>query len=262
MGPQRRAQLPNEAPQEPAGPEAGRRRAGAQHGGHRILVGLGVERHRGHRRQIAPRVVVAVEEGELLLPVGGIVGGIEVDRDAAGPALEAPPMVRDDRVGQDVPHREQLPPPHGVLEPRQRGLRGQGRSRDRIAVDQQFVDRVVGQPSGVVAVGVAAGDPKDALPEQLERLMLDLARLPLVLETRGQPLVSPSGYDPLSRCAAVELACSASKSATPASFPTRVERACAIQSVAIEPPRRGVRSVLSPLLSHTEGLGGSSLSRS
>jgi len=185
---------------KPAGSEAGRRIAGAQHDGDGILLGLGVEGHRGHHRQIAPRVVVAVEEGELLLPVGGIVGGIQVDRDAPGSALEPPAMVLDDRLGQHVPHRQQLAPPHGVLEPRQRGLRGQGRPRDRIAVDQQLVDRVVGQPGRVVAVGVAAGDPKDALPEQLERLMLDLARLPRIVETRGQSLGQPElGIDRLQK---------------------------------------------------------------
>jgi len=35
---------------------------------------------------------VAIEEGELLLAVGGIVGRIQVDRDAGGAALEPPPM--------------------------------------------------------------------------------------------------------------------------------------------------------------------------
>src|SRR5881628_2023656 len=95
-----RTQLPNQAPQKTTGPEAGRRVARAQDGGDGILLGLVGERHRGHHRQIAPRVVVAVEEAELLLPMGGIVGGIEVDRDTAGPTPEAPPMVRDDRLGQ------------------------------------------------------------------------------------------------------------------------------------------------------------------
>jgi len=85
------------------------------------------------------------------------------------------------------------------------------------------VDRVVGQPGRVVAVGVAAGDPKDSLPEQLERLMLDLARLPLVLETRGQPLGQPEvGIDPLSKIAPPsELACSGRRLRRPASFSDR-----------------------------------------
>ena len=48
---------------------------------HQVLHRLGVEGHRGHERQVAPRGVVAIEEGELLLPVGRIVGRIEVDGD-------------------------------------------------------------------------------------------------------------------------------------------------------------------------------------
>src|SRR5438093_6038819 len=48
-------------------------------------------------------VVVPVEEAELLLAVRRIVGGVEVDRDPRGPALESPAMVLDHGVGQDVP---------------------------------------------------------------------------------------------------------------------------------------------------------------
>jgi len=40
---------------------------------------------------------VAVEEGELLLAVGGIVGRIEVDRNAPRPAPEPPSMMRGPR---------------------------------------------------------------------------------------------------------------------------------------------------------------------
>jgi len=60
------------------------------------------------------------------------------------------------------------------------------------------VDRVVRHPRGVVAVGVATGEPEDPLPEQLERLMLDLARLPRIGEARGHTLGQPElGIDPL-----------------------------------------------------------------
>jgi hypothetical protein len=60
------------------------------------------------------------------------------------------------------------------------------------------VDRIVGQPGGVVAVGVAAGEAEEPLPEQLERLMPDLARLPGIVEALGQPLSEPPvGIDPL-----------------------------------------------------------------
>ena len=79
-----RAQLPNQAPQEPIGPAAGRRVAGPQHGGDGILLRLGAEGHRGDDRQMAPGVVVAIEEGKLLLAVGRVVGRIEVERNGLG----------------------------------------------------------------------------------------------------------------------------------------------------------------------------------
>src|SRR2546426_6242965 len=54
------------------------------------------------------------------------------------------------------------------------------------------------QPGGVVAVGVATGEAKEPLPEQFERLMLNLARLAVVRETRCQPPGQPPlGVDPL-----------------------------------------------------------------
>ncbi len=60
------------------------------------------------------------------------------------------------------------------------------------------MDGVVGQPGGVVAVRVPAGEPKDPLPEPLERLMPDLARLPRIVEARSQALGQPElGIDPL-----------------------------------------------------------------
>ena len=139
---------------------------------------------------------MAIEEGELLLAVGGVVGGIEVDRDAGGAALEPPSMVRNDGVRQHVAHRDQLARPHGILEPRQRGLRGQGRPREGIALEQELVDRVVGQPGGVVAVGVTAGEAEGPLPEQLDRLVLDLARLTTIRQARSQAL-GQRGHEPM-----------------------------------------------------------------
>ena len=182
----------------PADAPGRRPRPRPQQRGHHVLDGLGVERHRDHQGQIAPGVVVAVEERELLLPVGRIVGRIEIDRDEPHARAQARVVVAQHGVGHSRPQPVEVGPAHGVLEARQGRLRAQGRAVDRIAVEQQLVDRVVAQPRGVVAVGVATGEPKDPLPEQLERLMLDLARLPWIVEARGQALGQPElGIDPL-----------------------------------------------------------------
>ncbi len=73
-------------------------------------------------------------------------------------------------------------------------------SSDRIPLDQELVDGVVGQSRGVVAIGVAAGEAEDPLSKQLERLMPDLARLAAIRQARGHALGQPElGVDPLER---------------------------------------------------------------
>jgi hypothetical protein len=53
-----------------------------------------------HDGQIAPSIVVPVEKAQLLFSVRGIIGRIEIDRDAIGPASEAFGVVADNNVGQ------------------------------------------------------------------------------------------------------------------------------------------------------------------
>jgi hypothetical protein len=94
-------------------------------------------------------------------------------------------------VGQDsVGHRGSEPiqvrSAHGVLEPRQRGLRPQGGAVERIALEQHLVDRVVDQPGGIVAVGVATGQPEDTLPHQIPERVRDLAGLAPIANGAGQ----------------------------------------------------------------------------
>jgi hypothetical protein len=192
------AQLAQQAAQDPRGAAPGGRVAGPQHRGHRELLGLVVEGHRRHHGQVTPRVVVAVEERELLLAVGGVVRGIEIDGDPRRTPFEPAPLVLDHGVGQHVRHVAQGRPPDDVLEPRERRLRGQRRAGQRVALEQQLVDGVVGQPGGVVAVGVATGQAEHALANQLDRLMPDLAGLALVDQTAGQPSRQPQvGIDAL-----------------------------------------------------------------
>jgi len=59
------------------------------------------------------------------------------------------------------------------------------RAGERIAVQQQLVDRIVGQSGGVVAVGVATGQAEHALAHQVAQRVGNLARLPPVAEGAG-----------------------------------------------------------------------------
>ena len=96
--PEFREQPPQEA-HRPAGP---RRVARAEDRRHEVLPRLAVKGQAGDERQIAPVIIEAIEEGELLRAVGLVFGDIEIDRNEAD---AAPPsaMPRNHRVGERVP---------------------------------------------------------------------------------------------------------------------------------------------------------------
>ncbi len=45
--------------------------------------------------------------------------------------------------------------------------------------------RIVAQAVGVIAVGTAAGDPEDALAQPLDKAVVDVGRMPAILNGRG-----------------------------------------------------------------------------
>jgi len=173
--------------------------------------------------------------------VGGIVGGIEVDRDAPGPALEPPAMVLDDGLGQPVPHREHSRHPTAFS------------NRDSVGCEARAGPAIGSRSTRSLWIASSASRPRRCsrrsrrrsqrlAAEQLERLMLDLARLPLVLETRGQPLGQPEvGIDPLQQDRAAVGAGVLRVEGCDDGFPfgSKLNVTCAIQSVAIEPPSGG-----------------------
>ena len=72
--------------QQPDRPLRGDRLAVPQQRRAQILLGFAVEGQEGQQRQVAPVVVVAVEERVLLRPVRRVVRWVQVDRDAPRPA--------------------------------------------------------------------------------------------------------------------------------------------------------------------------------
>ncbi len=143
-----------------------RRVAGPEDRGDEVLSRLVVKGQRAHQRQIAPVIIEAIEEGELLRAVGLVFSAIEIDRNQPD-APSASAMPRNHRVGERVAHGEQHPRGGGVLETRDRRLRGQATALDRIAPQQQFVDRIVGEPVSVIAVGMATRDREHPLRDQI-----------------------------------------------------------------------------------------------
>src|SRR5208282_2230596 len=92
----------------------------------------------------------------------------------------------DHTLGQELARSIEFLDPNPVFETRQRRLRSQVATLDRIAIQKQFVNRIPGQASRVVGVRVAAGDREHALSHQLAQRMIDLASLPLVSKAGGQ----------------------------------------------------------------------------
>ena len=91
-----------------------------------------------HEWQVAPVIIEAIEEGELLRAVGLVFGDIEVDRDQASAPSPAA-MAGQHPVGERVAHGAQHPRGRRALEPRDRRLRRQAAALDRVAPQQQFV---------------------------------------------------------------------------------------------------------------------------
>jgi len=176
----------HQRPQQPTGPPRGGAVAGAQHDRDQILLRLVVEGQRGHQWEIAPGVIVPVEEGECLLPMGRIVGGVQVDGDALGPALQACPMMGHDGGRQCATGSIQRPRRHRLLKAGQRGLRGQGRPGDGIPSHGQFVQRIVGQSGCIIRVLVPTGQTEDPLAQQITQGMADFVRVSAVDQAAGQ----------------------------------------------------------------------------
>ncbi len=130
-----------------------------QHDADRVLRGLVVEGQGGDEGQIARGVVMPVEDGQLLLPMGGIDGGVEVDGDALDPPLEPALMLGDDGVGQRLPHRDHLPQADRVLEAREGGLRPRRHAGEGTPLEQAFVDEVLPQPCSAIRGAPARSPP-------------------------------------------------------------------------------------------------------
>src|ERR1700684_2104797 len=95
-----------------------------------------------------------VEERQLLCAVRGIIGRIQIDGDAIGAMTQPLGVTTDHALGQELARTIELLYPNSVLETRQCRLRSQIATLDRIAIQKQFVNRVSGQASRVVGIGV------------------------------------------------------------------------------------------------------------
>jgi hypothetical protein len=176
------AQAIEDPSQDADGSEPCRCIARTEYRGEEMLFRLVVEGQEPQDGQVAPRVVVAIEQGQLLIAVGRVVGRIQVDGDASGFAAEPLAMSLDDEIGKCGPESIQGQGTDRVLEAAERRLRSQGIALDGIPAKQQLVDRVVRQAGCIVGIGITAGEAKDPLGDEIAKLVGNLPRLPVIAE--------------------------------------------------------------------------------
>ena len=117
-----------------------------------------------------------------------IVRRIQIDRDPLGLALQAPAMPLDHGIGKCHTHPVQIRPIKSVLEARERRLRSQILTLDRIATTQQLLDGVGAQSPGIIAIRITAGDGVQPLAHQIPDRVPDLARLASVIDAADQSI--------------------------------------------------------------------------
>ena len=102
----------------------------------------------------------------------GVFGEVEIDRNATHASASPSTMVRDHDIGQRVAEAIQDARGGGVLEAREGRLRGEATAVEGIAIEEQLVDRIVGQRVGIVGIGVAAREAVHALGQQIVHAVL------------------------------------------------------------------------------------------
>lgn len=155
--------------------------ARTQHGGDEGAR-VGLEHQQGQVTMVAVMVVV---EGQRLLAVGGVVGMVHVQRDAARGVFIPGDELLDQGAGQAV----DVAAPQRAFQAGVGGAAGQRRvGIQRRPSRRQFEQRVMAQGVGIVAVFVAGGHLKDALRQQVAQRMGDIARIARIPDRLGQAL--------------------------------------------------------------------------
>lgn len=165
--------------------------AGPQERGTEVLIRFVVKGQERDHRQVAPGVVVAVEERELLGTVGRVVGRIQIDGDPATLPAQSEAVMIDDRVQQGQPEPDEISAAEPVLKPGDRRLGSDVVTGNRIAVQEELVDGITGQPGGIVAIRVTAGQTVDPLAEEFAQGMGNLAGLAVVGQHGGETIDQP-----------------------------------------------------------------------
>src|SRR5512139_913124 len=139
-------------------------------------------------RMIHVLFVIAMKETQLLVPMGRIVGRVDIEHDHLARSGMGFHVQREEPIGK--PH--QVFAAYPVLKARKRGLRGQIPAGLWQAPGNRLQRWVASKRLGIVAVFIAKGDGEDPLLEQGDVRMNRLARISGISQTprsaRGNPV--------------------------------------------------------------------------
>lgn len=131
---------------------------------------------------------MSVEETKPLGTVGGVVGRVQIDSDATNSVPQAADMALDHNISQFFGHAEEFFRRRRIFKAKKRRLRTQILPVDRIAVEHEFLNGIVGKGVSVIAVGISGSNSVDPLPEKHAAAMDDLSLLPAVADTLGDSI--------------------------------------------------------------------------
>ena len=122
-----------------------------------------------------------VIEGEFLLAMRAVIGVIEVKHDGRGGLCVAGNKVVHEGRGETI----EVLAVHLVLKSRERGSTGQVlRGLQRKPLHPQLEHGVMPEAIGIVAIGIAGGDLVDTLREEIPEGMVDVGRMPFIMDGR------------------------------------------------------------------------------
>ena len=138
-------------------------------------------------RLIAPVAIIAIEQRELLLPVDGAIGVIEIQHNH----LRRRGIRLEENVDKSGGHPIELRPAGGIFQPGHGGLTGQRGLAIRDLVHGQLKRRIGAERVTIIGIGIAAGDLVHPLGQQGLLGMRGVRRMPGIDQAVGESSNDP-----------------------------------------------------------------------
>jgi len=149
--------------------------AGAENRGKRKPV----EAVEDQQRMVHVLIIVAVKETQLLVPMGGVVGGVHIQYDPFRRAEMRP----DVQIGQEVGEAAEIATGYPVLKPADGRLTGQIGACLRQSSRHDLERRIAFERIGVIGVFITQRDGKDTLPHQADNIVERALPITTIMDT-------------------------------------------------------------------------------